>query len=257
MHPDRPAQPDLADSTTTGPPSSSSTTARLENKNVKLAPLPFLAKQILNLQPATALVWGAGLIWLLRSPQAKPWRWLGLTYLVFLAIMIGAARQGLLRSPHLSRYSSQPEASHGSSGSQSANGSVKTASSPSPSSKACCILIGAITLPLAIPILSPPTWIVYTKALHLYNASDNNENQVSGPLPQFYADRFGWQEEVDEVTRIYHSLSPEDQAKVGIFAIELRRSQRDQLPQATASPPPSAATTTTGSGDPMATPARS
>ena len=32
----------------------------------------------------------------------------------------------------------------------------------------------------------------------------------------FYADRFGWQEEVDEVSRIYHSLSAEDQAKVGI-----------------------------------------
>ena len=80
------------------------------------------------------------------------------------------------------------------------------------------LIFGAIILPLAIPVLSPPTWIVYTKALHLYNPGDSNENQVNGPLPQFYADRFGWQEEVDEVTRIYHSLSPEDQAKVGILA---------------------------------------
>jgi hypothetical protein len=65
--------------------------------------------------------------------------------------------------------------------------------------------------------MRPSTWIAYTKALHLYNASDNTEYQSSGLLPQFYADRFGWQEEVDQVSRIYHSLSPEDQAKVGIY----------------------------------------
>ena len=36
-------------------------------------------------------------------------------------------------------------------------------------------------------------------------------------MPQFYADRFGWQEEVDQVSRIYHSLSPEDQKNLGIL----------------------------------------
>jgi hypothetical protein len=40
---------------------------------------------------------------------------------------------------------------------------------------------------------------------------------ANGPLPQFYADRFGWQEEVDQVSRIYHSLSLEDQKKTGIL----------------------------------------
>src|ERR1700685_546171 len=61
---------------------------QVENKNIKLGPLPFLGKQILNLQPATLLIWGAGLIWLLRNPLAKNWRWLGLTYLFFLAVMM-------------------------------------------------------------------------------------------------------------------------------------------------------------------------
>src|SRR5260370_38125019 len=41
--------------------------------------------------------------------------------------------------------------------------------------------------------------------------------RLQRPPAQFYADRFGWQEEVDQVSRIYHSLSPEDQAKVGIY----------------------------------------
>jgi hypothetical protein len=79
------------------------------------------------------------------------------------------------------------------------------------------IVTGILILPMAIPIMQPPQWIAYTKAIHLYNASGNTENESSGPLPQFYADRFGWQEEVDEVSRIYHSLSPEDQKKAGIY----------------------------------------
>ena len=61
---------------------------QIENKNIKLSPLAFIGKQILNLQPATILIWGAGLIWLLRNPLAKNWRWLGLSYLFFLAVMM-------------------------------------------------------------------------------------------------------------------------------------------------------------------------
>jgi Dolichyl-phosphate-mannose-protein mannosyltransferase len=189
----------------------------IENKNVKLAPLPFLAKQILNLQPATVLIWGAGLVWLLRNPQAKPWRWLGLTYLFFLAIMMALHAKDYYVAPIYpvlfaaggiaweQRFAKRQWVR-------------QNRVFAFPVLEGVLLIFGAIILPLAIPVLSPPTWIVYTKALHLYNPGDSNENQANGPLPQFYADRFGWQEEVDEVTRIYHSLSPEDQAKVGILA---------------------------------------
>jgi hypothetical protein len=53
--------------------------------------------------------------------------------------------------------------------------------------------------------------------MHLYGLVGETEREATGPLPQFFADRFGWQEEVDEVSRIYHSLSPEDQRKVTIL----------------------------------------
>jgi hypothetical protein len=70
---------------------------------------------------------------------------------------------------------------------------------------------------MSLPILPPQTWLSYAKATHLYSTSNNTENQELGPLPQFYADRFGWQQEVDQVTRIYRSLSPQDQRKTGIY----------------------------------------
>ena len=77
------------------------------------------------------------------------------------------------------------------------------------------IVTAALIFPMASPVLPPAQWLRYTKALHL--RSEQQENQATGPLPQFYADRFGWQELANEVTRIYNSLSPEDKAKAGIY----------------------------------------
>ena len=189
---------------------------QVQNKNIKLAPLPFLGKQIMNLQPVTLLIWGAGLIWLLRNPLAKSWRWLGLAYLFFLAGMMAMHAKDYYVAPIYpilfaaggiaweQRFASRRRV-------------TENRIFAFPVMSTALIVFGILLLPLAIPVLQPSNWIAYTKAVHLYNASDNTENDASGPLPQFYADRFGWQEEVDQVTRIYYSLSPEDQAKVAIY----------------------------------------
>lgn len=189
---------------------------RVGNKNIKLGPLPFLATQILNLQPVSVLIWGAGLIWLLRNPLAKNWRWLGLTYLFFLASMMLLHAKDYYVIPIYPilfaaggiawerRFANRRSVQ-------------KDRAFAFPIIETILVVAGALILPMAIPIMKPATWLTYTKATGLYKISGNTENDASGPLPQFYADRFGWQEEVDEVSRIYHALSPEDQKKVGIL----------------------------------------
>jgi Dolichyl-phosphate-mannose-protein mannosyltransferase len=189
---------------------------QLQNKNIKLAPLPFLGKQILNLQPVTVLVWVPGLVWLLRNPLAKNWRWLGLTYLFFLVGMMAM---------HAKDYYVVPIypilfAAGGIAWEQRFANRRSVAQDrifAFPIIETAFIVFGILILPMAIPVMPPTQWIAYAKAIHLYDVNSNTENDASGPLPQFYADRFGWQEEVDQVSRIYHSLSPEDQAKVGIY----------------------------------------
>jgi hypothetical protein len=189
---------------------------RIDNKNVKLAPIPFLATQIFNLQPLSVLIWGAGLVWLLHNPLAKSWRWLGLTYLFFLTVMMALhakdyyvvpiypilfAAGGIAWERHFAnRRSVQVNRIFA-----------------FPVMEAILLVAGIVLLPLAIPVMKPERWLAYTKATHLYKASGNTENESSGPLPQFYADRFGWQEEVNQISRIYHSLSADDQKKAGIF----------------------------------------
>jgi hypothetical protein len=188
---------------------------QVENKNIKLAPLPFIGLQILNLQPLAVLIWGAGLVWLLRNPLAKSWRWLGLTYLIFLAVMMMLHAKDYYVAPIYPILF----AAGGVAWESRFAGSRRVAQDcvfAFPVMETLLIVAGLLILPMAIPLMPPTSWIAYAKAIHLYKASSNTENEASGPLPQFYADRFGWQEEVDQVTRIYHSLSPEDQVKVGI-----------------------------------------
>jgi len=188
---------------------------RVENKNIALDPLAFLGMQILNLEPLSIFLWVPGLIWLLRNPSAKSLRWLAYTYLLFLAAMMALhakdyyvvpiypvlfAAGGMAWEQRLAnrRYVRENRAF------------------AFPIYASTLIIVGLLVLPMAIPVMTPSTWLTYTKATHLYNASGNTENTASGVLPQFYADRFGWQEEVDQVTRAFQSLSPEDQRKVSI-----------------------------------------
>jgi hypothetical protein len=188
---------------------------QIENKNVKLSPLPFLGKQIMSLHPATVLIWAAGLVWLLWNRDARRWRWLGFTYLFFLASMMALHAKDYYVTPI---YPVLFAAGGIAWERRFANRAAvrKDRVFAFPILETSLLVTGVLILPMAVPLMPPTTWLAYTKATHLYNSSDNAENEASGPLPQFYADRFGWQEEVDQVSRIYHSLSVEDQKKVSI-----------------------------------------
>jgi 4-amino-4-deoxy-L-arabinose transferase-like glycosyltransferase len=54
----------------------------------------FLPFQILIISPILAFVWIRGLLWLLRSPDARPFRWLGLAYVALIvACLISGAKE--------------------------------------------------------------------------------------------------------------------------------------------------------------------
>ena len=183
---------------------------RAEGKNVIVSPPVFFLEQILTLHPMNVLIWGPGLVWLLASPRAKSFRWIGLTYLFFLAFMIALhAKDYYLVPIYPMLFAAGGLAWEGTA--QRSRARVWRISALA----TVLLITAAVILPMASPVLAPAAWIRYTQALHL--TSKSQEKYESGPLPQFYADRFGWQEMVDEVTRIYNSLSPEDKAKVGIY----------------------------------------
>ena len=66
------------------------------------------------------------------------------------------------------------------------------------------------------PFCPPETYVRYQKAIGL--EPPKAENQPTGPLPQHFADEFGWEEMAREVARVYNELPPEQRAATAIFA---------------------------------------
>ena len=75
---------------------------------------------------------------------------------------------------------------------------------------------GFAILPLVAPILSPEALLRYEQQLGM--KPPEFEHQENGPLPQYFADEFGWEEMVREVSRVYHALPPADQQQTVIFS---------------------------------------
>jgi hypothetical protein len=185
---------------------------QIEGKNKALPPLTFLWNQVLILDPASALVWIPGLLWLLRRIA---WRFLGLTFLLFLAGMIALHAKDYYVTPiYPILY-----AAGGLEWEQRFYNRRLVQQNRAfafPLAIATLVLISAAVLPMDTPVLSPRQWIRYAKATHQYNGLTNSETLPTGPLDQFYADRFGWQEMVDKVRIIYNSLTPAEKAQAVI-----------------------------------------
>src|SRR6202040_2371236 len=77
------------------------------------------------------------------------------------------------------------------------------------------LVSGAIGAPMAVPVLSPEAYIRYSQFLHF--TPPPIEKEELGPLPQFYADMFGWEEMAVEVARIYNSLPPDVRPETAIL----------------------------------------
>ncbi len=187
---------------------------KLQHKNVELPFLPFLTTQITAMHPANALLWITGLIALLRARSLPHNRWIALTYLVFFAIMFTLHAKDYYLAPIYPVLFAAGAIAWQHRFARTAR--RQNALFAFPVFQTALILSTLIILPMALPILRPATWIAYTSALHLHNPA--TENAESGPLPQFYADRFGWQREVDLVNQAFQSLPPEDRARVTLFA---------------------------------------
>jgi len=78
------------------------------------------------------------------------------------------------------------------------------------------VIVTCLLAPLSVPVLSAENYLRYQKALGF--EPPKAENQPTGPLPQHFADEFGWEEMAQETGRIYNALPPEQRAKTAIFA---------------------------------------
>ena len=185
---------------------------KVDHKNIVMSPLQFLGAQVMMLNPLSTFLWVPGVIWLLVSRRSRDLRFLGWTYVVFLALMFATrdAKDYYLAAIYPAIFAA---------GGVCWQALLKRRSTGwlVPTYAIALLICGMIALPMSLPVLRPQQWLDYTARMHLRNTAENMENEATSAFPQFYADRFGWQEIVDQVTRIYSALPAGDKARAGIL----------------------------------------
>jgi len=178
-------------------------------RDVSLGPLAFFAQEILTLLPLTLPIWVAGLWFFFFSKPGKPFRALGWAWIFTAAVIVTLSP----RVYYL--YPAFPVLFAGGSVMWEAWLARPRRQWLKVAYPALMVVTGAMFSPLAVPVLPPEMYIRYTQALHL--EPPRIETHRLGPLPQLYADQFGWEEMTATVARFYNSLPPEVRAKTAIF----------------------------------------
>jgi hypothetical protein len=181
------------------------------HKNVELPPLPFLRQQIMILNPINALVWIPGLAFLLFHRDGKSYRVLGLTYLAFLAVMMALKAKDYYLAPVYPMLFAAGGVFWETLTEARLRLRWLRAAFP-----ALVLASGLVSAPLVLPILPPQKIVPYMEALGI--KMTRTETDMSGLLPQHFADEFGWPEMVASVGSVYNSLPPEERAKTAILA---------------------------------------
>lgn len=180
----------------------------LKYKYSGLTPMDFIIGQFMNVNPASAIVWLAGLYFFFFHKKGKKYRMLGIVYLTAFLILLlnGHSKAEYLAVAYPILF---------------AGGGVlieKISQLKNWRWLKYAIIIplvisGILLIPLALPILPVETYINYTNALGF--TPSTAENKELSELPQFYADMFGWEGLAKDVSKVYESL-PENEKETTV-----------------------------------------
>jgi hypothetical protein len=182
---------------------------RSTHRDVVRGPVAFIIDQAMIMNPILFPLWIGGLVWLFVSQAGKPFRILGWTYTLLLAAFIVLKGKNYYVAPaYPMLFAAGAVAFENFTGAKLRR--------LRPVYAAVIVIVAATLAPLSVPVLSPENYISYQNALGF--APPKSENQPNGPLPQHFADEFGWEEMARKVGEIYNALPPEQRAKTAIFA---------------------------------------
>jgi Dolichyl-phosphate-mannose-protein mannosyltransferase len=178
-------------------------------KYSQLTAKDFIAGQILNMNPASVVVWLAGLYYFLINNSGKKFRVLGIIYVTAFTILIinGHSKAGYLAPAYTVLF---------------AGGGVFIEKITAEKFRwlryvisFAIIILGTVIIPLAIPVLPVETYIKYADKLG-FSPSSSEDKKLS-ELPQFYADMFGWEELAKDVSEVYQSIPDSEKNRVVVY----------------------------------------
>jgi Dolichyl-phosphate-mannose-protein mannosyltransferase len=184
---------------------------KADGRDVVLGPVDYFLQQTFLVQPLTAPIWITGLIAFFVSPKLKPYRLLGWSYLVCYAVFFALHGKNYYLAPIYPML-------------LAAGAIVIEAAISRPRLswlKPAIIVVlvagGAFLAPVVVPVLSPETFLAYTRHLP-FKLPVMEHSHARAALPQWYADQFGWDEIVAETALAYDRLDPSERRDCGIIA---------------------------------------
>jgi len=184
---------------------------RLSDRDVVRAPVAFIADQAMIMNPVLFPLWIGGLVWLLAARDGRRYRLLGFTYMVVLTAFIALKAKNYYVAPIYPILFAA-----GAIGLERMAQGRRIGTWVRSIYIALVIVVGVVLMPFSVPVFSPENFLRYQKALGF--KPPEIEHQQNGPLPQWFADEFGWQEMVEKVAKVYNSLPPEERARTAIFS---------------------------------------
>jgi len=194
---------------------------RAEGRDVIL-PLPqYFLQQTLLVDPITAPIWLTGLFALLFSMRFKPYRFLGWCYLVCFTVFFILHGKNYYLAPVYPMLLAAgavmiESAIEGRESSSTSNSNPRRAWLK-PVIAVALLASGAHLLPITVPVLSPDGFLAYTKTLP-FKLPVMEHSHARAPLPQWYADQFGWEEIVAETAVAWNQIPAAEKKDCGIFA---------------------------------------
>jgi hypothetical protein len=181
---------------------------RQTHRDVVRPPVAFVLDQAQIMNPVLFPLWIAGLIWLFLGRSGRL-RVFGIIYIGLLFAFIALRAKNYYLSPiYPVLFAAGAIAFE----------QVTAARWKWSRAVYIVVVIGSIIVlaPLFSPVLSPARTIAYQHKLGI--EPPKAENQPTGPLPQYFADEFGWEEMARETARVYNALSADERTKTAIFA---------------------------------------
>ena len=176
---------------------------RRNGRDASLSALAFFGQEILTMHPLTLPIWIGGL-WYFFQAAGKPFRALGWAWIFAAGAIVTVSPRVYYLYPAFPILF--------------AAGGVFWEAQAHWRRYVWPIALAASAIfiaPFAIPVLPPETYIRYSQALHFSQPAI--ETHKLGPLPQFFADRFGWEEMTSTVAGVYNNLPAEVRGKTAIF----------------------------------------
>jgi len=183
---------------------------QINGKNVHVGPFTFVLTQILVMGPLMAPLWIGGVIWLLFGRSAKSLRFLGVTYVLYLPLMI------FLHAKHYYLAAIYPV--YFAAGAMARDLRFRKAwlrRLLTPAYVALNVVFVAFVLPTILPVLPPAQILAYQARTHMQ--PPKTETETTAELPQYYADMLDWRHKADLLAAAWYSLPQAERAQAVIY----------------------------------------